>query len=360
LHLVHYLQKAINSYYPDTKLAITEWGNFTNYNLDAAGIYTADLLGAFGKNSVYMGNYFGRLMGFPAGAFKIFRNYNGTNGSFGNTSVQATSSNNGKVTVYSAIQDANETKLNLVMINRSATPEEIALTITSGTGISYKTAEVFAMEAGNAGQIIQKDGISTISQNQITYTLPSHSVYHLVFDASEPLPVTLTSFTGEMYENNSVLLKWKTTSEIHVDIFEIERADNGKDFEVIRTEKSSGGESGADYQYIDPDLTSGTYYYRLKSIDLDKSFAFSKIVSVRVEATDELHIAPSPTQTSFKITNLEGEPPYKIQVYEKTGKLVLNENVTKRDQEINIEMLKSGIYFVKINDRQIRKLIISR
>jgi hypothetical protein len=360
LHLVHYLQKAINSYYPDTKLAITEWGNFTNYNLDAAGIYTADLLGAFGKNNVYMGNYFGRLMGFTAGAFKIFRNYNGTNGRFGNTSVQTTSSDNSKITVYSAIQDANETKLNLVMINRSGTPEEVAITLTAGTGISYKTAEVFAMEAGNAGQIIQKDGISTISQNQITYTLPSHSVYHLVFDASEPLPVTLTSFTGEMYENNSVLLKWKTTSEIHVDIFEIERADNGKDFEVIRTEKSSGGESGADYQYVDRELSSGTYYYRLKSIDLDKSFAFSKIVSVRVEATDELHIAPSPTQTSFKITNLEGEPPYKIQVYEKTGKLVLNENVMKRDQEINIEKLKSGIYIVKINDRQVRKLIISR
>jgi poly(3-hydroxybutyrate) depolymerase len=360
LHLVHYLQKAINSYYPDTKLAITEWGNFTNYNLDAAGIYTADLLGAFGKNNVYMGNYFGRLMGFTAGAFKIFRNYNGTNGRFGNTSVQTTSSDNSKITVYSAIQDANETKLNLVMINRSGTPEEVAITLTAGTGISYKTAEVFAMEAGNAGQIIQKDGISTISQNQITYTLPSHSVYHLVFDASEPLPVTLTSFTGEMYENNSVLLKWKTTSEIHADIFEIERADNGKDFEAIRTEKSSGGESGADYQYVDRELSSGTYYYRLKSIDLDKSFAFSKIVSVRVEATDELHIAPSPTQTSFKITNLEGEPPYKIQVYEKTGKLVLNDNVMKRDQEINIEKLKSGIYIVKINDRQVRKLIISR
>ena len=361
LHLVHYLQKAIDDFYPGTKLAITEWGNFADYSQVSAGIYSADILGAFGKNNVYIGNYFGRLMGFTSGAFKIFRNYNGANGGFGNTSVAAQSSDNSKVTTYAAISGTNETKLNVVLINRSAIAEQINLSLTAGAGILYKSAEVYAMEAGNNGNVVQKTSLANITNNQLIYSLPAHAVYHLVFDASSALPVTLVSFTAEKTEEQSVLVKWKTASEINADIFQVERSSNGKDFQSVHSEKAIGNNAvQSTYQFTDSNLFPGTFYYRLKSIDQDKSYAYSQIVSVQIDSHGEFFVSPSPTQNTFTISNFEGKLPYEVDIYNTKGNQVLHSKVNKKGEEIDIRFLISGIYFVKVNGREVKRLVVVR
>ena len=361
LNLVHYLQKSIDDFYPGTKLAITEWGNFTDYSQVSAGIYSADILGAFGKNNVYLATYFGRLMGFSAGAFKMFRNYNGANGRFGNTSVAGQSSDNSKVTVYPAISGTNDTRLNVLLINRSATAEQITLSVTAGSGVAYRSAEVYAMESGGAGAIVQKTSLSNITGNQLSYSLPARSVYHLVLDASGALPVTLIHFTAKKTGEQSAIISWKTASETNADRFEIERSINGKDFKTVSYVKANGNtQSESVYEVTDKALDPDTYYYRLKSIDTDKSFTYSKTLPIHIESNEDVFVSPSPSQNTITIGNAGDKFPYSVTIFDVKGNLVLTDKVNKKGHEINIRSLSSGVYLVKINGREAKRFVVAR
>ena len=181
IKLLPNMNKCIQHFYPGTKLAITEYGNFdagTSVSNIATGIYIADVLGAFGKNGVYMGNYFNRPVGYVLGAFKLFRNYDGANGTFGNISVQSQSSNNSKVTAYSSVNNGLNDTLHLVLINRDAASQ--SLTIQLSSSATYTDAKVYAMENNGGGALVSKPNVSAIAANQFTYTIPAKSVYHLV------------------------------------------------------------------------------------------------------------------------------------------------------------------------------------
>lgn len=177
VRLVHSVKKAISDFYPGTKIGITEWGNF-DYSNNAAGIYTADLLGAFGKYDVYFASYWGILRNFTAGAYNIYRNYDGQNSAFGNTSVSSSSSNNSLVTAYASITGSNDSVVHLVLINRSSSSQTASVALTSSR--TYTSAAVWAMSSTGSGAVQSGTGVSNISNNAFSYSIPARSVHHLV------------------------------------------------------------------------------------------------------------------------------------------------------------------------------------
>lgn len=99
-----------------------------------------------------------------------------------------------------------------------------------------------------------------------------------------PLPVKLIAFTAKTH-NGTNILNWQTASETNSDKFVIQRSADAKTFEDIAEIEATGeSQSLIDYQYIDTAPLNGTNYYRLKQIDKDNSFTFSKIISVNIEA----------------------------------------------------------------------------
>lgn len=96
---------------------------------------------------------------------------------------------------------------------------------------------------------------------------------------SFPLPVKLTQFSAENYDNH-IELNWATSEEIQADFFEIQRSTNGKTWTSAGQTTASGSEQGlTQYSFHDEGPGDGLIYYRLKMVDKDGSFAFSKIVS---------------------------------------------------------------------------------
>lgn len=95
-----------------------------------------------------------------------------------------------------------------------------------------------------------------------------------------PLPLKLSAFEGYNQDGQNQLT-WQTAFEQNVSHFEIERSLNGRDFVAIGT-LSAKGESSVpvNYAFTDKSPVSNMNYYRLKQIDKDNSFTYSKIVSV--------------------------------------------------------------------------------
>ncbi len=174
-------QKLIDDFYPGTKLSISEWGWLDYQNKIAGAIYISDMLGAFGKTDVYMANYFGRVYGYLAGAFKIFTNYDNNNSRYADISVGAASSNNDLVSVYASIDNDTEDTMHIVLINRSNSAQNVNINLNTQAA-QYESSLVYALLNGSNGVISQLADVQ-IANNEFTFSLQASGIYHLVMES---------------------------------------------------------------------------------------------------------------------------------------------------------------------------------
>src|SRR5262249_11305088 len=94
------------------------------------------------------------------------------------------------------------------------------------------------------------------------------------------LPVTLVSFKA-LAEGQTTSLSWTTSEETNSDRFDIERSQNGKNWAKIGS-VASHKESAVNqyYSFVDAAPLRGDNLYRLKMVDLDETFAYSRIENV--------------------------------------------------------------------------------
>lgn len=135
------------------------------------------------------------------------------------------------------------------------------------------------------------------------------SLYEPVaFVVNSALPIELSHFTAERNAEGFVDLKWTTSSEKDNDYFEVERwVKNDPRFtdNFISIAKVPGSGTSAvprHYTYRDNLRLSGITYYRLKQVDLDGHFTYSRIVSVLPDG-DAMNVIlyPNPSSSSFTL-----------------------------------------------------------
>ena len=93
---------------------------------------------------------------------------------------------------------------------------------------------------------------------------------------NNPLPVRLRNFTVAATPCGT-LLKWETSSEKNFREFLVERSADAREFTGVGRVLSAGSADGSRYSFAQSGL-EGTYYYRLKMIDTDNTFALSRMV----------------------------------------------------------------------------------
>ena len=163
-----------------------------------------------------------------------------------------------------------------------------------------------------------------------------------------PLPLELTDFFGKK-ENANSLLFWKTSSEINVNRFEIERSQNGLFYEKIGT-VAAFNRSENHYQFIDKFPFEKNNYYRLKMIDEDGSFEFSKNIVIFHEEESTFEIFPSPAKDFIYLKNANEIA--ELEIIDALGKIWMTfQSDNQVEQKINISELPIGHYFFKNKKR---------
>jgi hypothetical protein len=88
-------------------------------------------------------------------------------------------------------------------------------------------------------------------------------------DISEPLPIELTNFEANC-EEKGVVLNWETASELNNDYFEVQKSENGIDFNTLTTIPGNGSSNmTTNYSYVDVNGTMGGAFYRIAQVDFD-------------------------------------------------------------------------------------------
>lgn len=183
---------------------------------------------------------------------------------------------------------------------------------------------------------------------EYTYDASGNRNYRKV----EALPVTLIYFTAEKSTDNeqqpSALLKWRTASETNSDHFEIQRSGDGKKWLAIGSVQASGDKaSDSDYSFIDPAPLDGENLYRLRMVDKDETFTYSRIQALDFGSLIVFY--PNPVKGRLQIKGLlDGEAKStKVQLWDASGRLA-RQSIGLPAEGIDMALLPTGIYTVKI------------
>jgi hypothetical protein len=169
-----------------------------------------------------------------------------------------------------------------------------------------------------------------------------------------PLPATLLEFKGQI-NDKTVALSWITLTEDNVNFYELQRSNDGTQFETIAIVFTKGSQHN-EYAYIDNHPNNGINYYRLKIVDRDNHFKFSDIITVHFndELPGDVRITPNPTDIDInvKITGLE-KGIYRFELLNSLGQLQLTKtvNITMYVQKEIMpctDRMNSGMYWLNI------------
>jgi hypothetical protein len=179
INLLPRLMGKIAANYPGTKLAMTEY-NYGGANHISGAIAQADVLGIFGREGLYAATLWPLESNnsFIYGGFEIFRNYDGTNGSFGDTSIRATNSDPVNTSVYASVDAGNAARMVVVAINKTGGVLTAGIAVTHAT--QFHTAQVYALTSANSVPQRVLPDISITQSNSFQYSMPANSVTTLV------------------------------------------------------------------------------------------------------------------------------------------------------------------------------------
>jgi hypothetical protein len=169
----------IATYYPGTKLSLSEYSfsNGTNPLVDA--LTEADVLGIYGREGLDFANMWNAPKPTDAVAysFRVYRNYDGAGGQFGDTSVNATSSDQSQLSVYGALR-SGDGALTVVAINK--TTKAISTSLTLANFNTAGTAAVYSYSNANLTHIVAGAPVA-VASGALSYTFPAYSATVLVF-----------------------------------------------------------------------------------------------------------------------------------------------------------------------------------
>ena len=231
---------------------------------------------------------------------------------------------------------------------------------------------------GNDGQQFN-ESLNHVMPNLL---VPDSVVYALI-EASDHLPVVMdfvfagTTVPVELVNFNAYVsgnmasLNWETVSESNNSGFSVERSSGSQAWQQIGFIPGNGTCSVVHrYNYTDKNLQPGKHDYRLKQIDFDGQFEYSKSIQVNIDVARSFSLGNAYPNPFNSITSLSFQLPEKsdirLTVYNVQGHEV--ETIATgffepgvHHVKFNASELVSGVYFVRMTGNDfvfVKKVIL--
>ncbi len=167
------------------------------------------------------------------------------------------------------------------------------------------------------------------------------------WDCWDPLPVELIGFDA-FAKNEVSYLTWQTASEINNSHFNVQRSEDGENFETIgRVEGYGNSTQLLNYHFVDEEPLE-TNFYRLQQVDFNGDYEFSEARLVRFFGEDEIVLFPNPAKEVLNIS-LSFDKGI-VTVYDITGSLVVRRILSSQTETLNTSDFNAGIYLIEITN----------
>jgi len=175
--------------------------------------------------------------------------------------------------------------------------------------------------------------------------------------AGGPLPVTL-SYLNAAKQDCDINVLWKVENQVSLKKYEVEASSDNGSFTKLG---EVAAKSDPNYAYrfgLTAALKAQVIYIRLKAIDLDGNFRYSKTVTVSGTCATKwlLSVYPNPVSNSSSVTVMAKEGifdgKYKVSVIGSNGQVVRQTEMTLgavKTFPLSVSGLSSGSYRIKID-----------
>ncbi|MGN6532490.1 MAG: T9SS type A sorting domain-containing protein [Ginsengibacter sp.] len=171
-----------------------------------------------------------------------------------------------------------------------------------------------------------------------------------------PMPVELTSFAAHN-KGTGVSLDWSTSQEINNSYFQVEKSINGTDWTILAKVNGAGNsQTVKNYNAFDANPTSGINYYRLKQVDFDGNFKYSRTVTIKADGPKTaISILTNPFHGTLSVNfNSASSQMGSARLMDITGKQVISESwsvpggIVKKD--FSTGSIPQGMYILTIRN----------
>ncbi|MCF2443546.1 T9SS type A sorting domain-containing protein [Dyadobacter sp. CY345] len=326
----------------DGKIRITVTGNTTDINFGIEQPPVADPKTYVAPSSAFTSNPNGypAISGFMAVAATSldggYPNKGSLSGSDAEDCAKAGSCNNAKTFVIESV-NANTR----VYYNFGSGPVEL----TAGTIIpDFDVTKIVIYGQSGSGTNGDPFGF-TYALTDAAGVKSAPATYSIT--TNTPLPVTLISFETQKIEQKAVI-NWITSEETNSDYFEVQRSTNGKSWYGIgKVEAAGESKISHTYNYTDKQPKTGENLYRLKMVDRDGTFAYSRINSLNFEFGFETSIYPNPVSDQLHLKATDWAQVKSITIFDLNGASVYTSGATPSDV-IDVKNLNPGMYVIRI------------
>lgn len=173
-----------------------------------------------------------------------------------------------------------------------------------------------------------------------------------------PLPVKWLNISAQNVDALTNKISWTTTTEINTNHFVVERSLDGGSYTEIGTVKAMVQSTTAKMYYLMDGLAERmrvAYYYRIKQVDNDGKFEYSKVVTLQpTNRLNEVRITnPFSEYPTLVIRNEEDAQRVTFEVVDITGKVILQQtsllvNGANQFDFRDMQTASQGIYYLKI------------
>jgi hypothetical protein len=235
-------------------------------------------------------------------------------------------------------------------------------TISSASSPANTLSTFGTLTIDNPGSVtlLTDVGVETsITITQGTADLNGNELYLSGEPYTGPLPVELVSFSAAVIDNE-IILNWLTATEVNNYGFEVQRSLKKDEWEVLGFVEGHGNSnSPKEYNFTDSEIdVAGIYSYRLKQIDNDGAYDFSKTIKVNIGSPINFELNqnyPNPFNPSTTISfNLPESGEVTLKVYNLVGEEIKTLAEGYREAGIhsftfNAEGYPSGMYLYSLS-----------
>lgn len=335
--------------------ALSETGLQIQNDPNTLAVWYASTMGEFMKHNVEYFSPWTWGVGMWE-ALHLYSRYNKAN------SILAISSDELNVSAYATADNSNDS-LTVVLVNRSTTLSKTVTLNFSNFLLASQTVqaltlsnlpvgtETFVSHTNNA----LRSSTITPSGNTLQVTLSPLSVTSVqIASNSVILPVVLTSFTASK-SDNGVHLDFSTTNEVQLSSFAIERSADGASFDPIGTVPATAALSGNNlqnnYTFFDGKPLSSVNYYRLKMIDDDGGFTYSKIVTIKFDIGSAFSIFPNPVRDALNVQMQLPAGTIVLQIMDALGRQLQEVSIQSTgavfSTSLDVSSLPKGLYYIR-------------
>lgn len=179
--------------------------------------------------------------------------------------------------------------------------------------------------------------------------------FTLASATSHALPIQLSYFTAQLVSGKTQI-DWSTSFELNNDHYIVEKSVDARVFSSIGTVAAKGNtNTTTTYNFIDVNPFDGVTYYRLKQVNKDGSFTYSKIVAVTKSGFNNalVNVYPNPTIGPVEVRFTSSNAMKAIvQVTDVKGYVVMSKEITTvkglNSLGINMAQLAQGTYYLRV------------